>query len=768
MLGFQSRASSPMQVRRPNDGLNTSCERTFACAIFRNRRFPHVHRGAPIAFPPQPHQVQRHKTHAVSDPVAHSRVQPRSGRAACRSFQSPNQHLRAQCGPNPIVCENLNPGTPDSEWDISGAGDSDDSGLCDQHQRQQGRDRSLQGGYPRIDVQHRHLSSRLLRRPGRAQNRRRSPVSHGIQQPNCLTNGSTGLIDCGNWTETAAWSVPSTAVSGVYIAKLTRVDTGGASHIVFVVRDDQAQADILFQTSDTTWQAYNTCGGNSLYVGGPGTNPGRAYKVSYNRPFTTRGTSAGGLALQRRVPDDPMPRSQRLQRQLLDRRRYGSHRRDRAQRSTRSFSRSATTSTGPGRSAPTSRRRAPPASTSPSSAATKCSGRRAGKPASTAPTRRTGRSSCYKETHANAKIDPLDPPTWTGTWRDPRFSPPADGGRPENALTGTIFTVNAAPATTAIRVTGAFASQPFWRNTRVAALAPSGSTTLTPGTLGYEWDENLNNGSRPAGLIDAVVDDGQRRPEAAGQRVNLRKRHGDSQPDLVSAQQRRVGVRRRHGAVVVGPRQQPRPRQRAGRSRHAAGDRESVLRHGRRRLDRCSRVLSRAHRTRRRPPRRSLRRCQGASLPSGTPVTITGTASDIGGAVTKVEVSTNGGTTWSNATGTTSWTFAWTPGGTGFDSHPKPGNRHFRKRRNAVRRHHGHGDRARSRHDAADGGNHVTGRRRNRCRNGGDRFGHRVRQYRRRRRDVPGRWQWPSALRTRPARIRSRGTPSGSPMAVTR
>src|SRR5207244_9033172 len=28
----------------------------------------------------------------------------------------------------------------------------------------------------------------------------------------------------------------------------------------------------------------------------------------------------------------------------------------------------------------------------------------------------------YKETHANAKIDPT--PAWTGTWRDPRFSPP--------------------------------------------------------------------------------------------------------------------------------------------------------------------------------------------------------------------------------------------------------------------------------------------------------------------------------------------------------
>ena len=44
--------------------------------------------------------------------------------------------------------------------------------------------------------------------------------------------------------------------------------------------------------------------------------------------------------------------------------------------------------------------------------------------------RRTGRWSRYKETHANAEIDPTDPPTWTGTWRDPRFSPPADGGRP--------------------------------------------------------------------------------------------------------------------------------------------------------------------------------------------------------------------------------------------------------------------------------------------------------------------------------------------------
>jgi hypothetical protein len=36
----------------------------------------------------------------------------------------------------------------------------------------------------------------------------------------------------------------------------------------------------------------------------------------------------------------------------------------------------------------------------------------------------------YKETHYDGVVDPQDPPTWTGTWQDPRFSPPADGGRP--------------------------------------------------------------------------------------------------------------------------------------------------------------------------------------------------------------------------------------------------------------------------------------------------------------------------------------------------
>ena len=47
---------------------------------------------------------------------------------------------------------------------------------------------------------------------------------------------------------------------------------------------------MVFQTSDTTWQAYNTYGGSSFYQG---MDNGRAYKLSYNRPFATRAWSDG-------------------------------------------------------------------------------------------------------------------------------------------------------------------------------------------------------------------------------------------------------------------------------------------------------------------------------------------------------------------------------------------------------------------------------------------------------------------------------------------
>src|SRR5262249_10865029 len=102
-------------------------------------------------------------------------------------------------------------------------------------------------------------------------------VSLPQAQPACLSDAATLLTDCGNWSVSASWMVPAEALSGVYIARPVRSDSGGASHIVFVVRDDASASDVLFKTSDATWQAYNVWGGYGFYVG-----PAR--KVSYNRP----------------------------------------------------------------------------------------------------------------------------------------------------------------------------------------------------------------------------------------------------------------------------------------------------------------------------------------------------------------------------------------------------------------------------------------------------------------------------------------------------
>ena len=125
--------------------------------------------------------------------------------------------------------------------------------------------------------------------------RKVATIQHtGLQnQPAPLRDSSTGLVDAGNWAVSASWAVPADAVSGVYIAKLVRQDgTAGENHIPFIVRDDSSHSDIVFQTADQTWQAYNGWGGANFYGGnGPATGQGagRAYAVSYNRPIATRG-----------------------------------------------------------------------------------------------------------------------------------------------------------------------------------------------------------------------------------------------------------------------------------------------------------------------------------------------------------------------------------------------------------------------------------------------------------------------------------------------
>ena len=56
--------------------------------------------------------------------------------------------------------------------------------------------------------------------------------------------------------------MPTDSTSGIYFTKLVREDgLPGGGHVIFIVRDDEGHSDLIFQTADTTWQAYNIYGG---------------------------------------------------------------------------------------------------------------------------------------------------------------------------------------------------------------------------------------------------------------------------------------------------------------------------------------------------------------------------------------------------------------------------------------------------------------------------------------------------------------------------
>ena len=191
---------------------------------------------------------------------------------------------------NPIVQENCLPGTPPEVWDVSGAGDSNIQGFATDISVNAGQTISFKiktdATAYRIDIYrigyYQGNGARLITTINPS-------VALPQVQPACLTDAATHLVDCGNWAVSASWGVPTSAVSGIYIGHLVRTDaTPGESHIIFVVRNDGANSDILFQTSDETWQAYNNYGGFSLYGSTDFDTANRAYKVSYNRPFNTR------------------------------------------------------------------------------------------------------------------------------------------------------------------------------------------------------------------------------------------------------------------------------------------------------------------------------------------------------------------------------------------------------------------------------------------------------------------------------------------------
>jgi hypothetical protein len=554
---------------------------------------------------------------------------------------------------NPIVCENSKPGVPSTYWQVQGVGDPGLQGFGTQISVNKGDTI----GFKVTSVSTWHYDVLRLGWYGgdgaRLIAQGLTPQAAQPQaQPPCITDTNIGLVDCGNWDLSASYQVPADAVSGVYIALLTRDDTGGQSQITFVVRDDSSHSAMVVQTSDTTWEAYNPYGGFSLYQGSNAAH--RAYKVSYNRPFITVENDSRNW-----WSSTELPMWQYLERNGYDISYISGV--DTDQRGSLLLNHKVFIDAGHDEYWSGAQRANVDAARDAGVDIASFSGNTAYWKTRYEPSVDGSNTAyrtlvTYKESLDNAVTDPASP-TWTGLWRDTRFSPPEDGGHPENALLGQEST--SICCTETISVSSDDSQMRLWRNSPIAGMAPGTTHALTVGSLGYEFDTDVDNGFQPAGLIRAstttvtepsiIKDFSQttgagtvthhiteyRAPSGAlvfdAGTVNwsfalMGNKTGD--PADPSAQQATVNVLADMGVQPGTPDASLAP---------ATQSTDTIA-----------------------PTSTITSPLPGAVVAHSTVVTVSGTATDTGGGVVAgVEVSTDGGATWHPATGRSLWTYTW-------------------------------------------------------------------------------------------------------------
>ncbi|HEU4719644.1 MAG TPA: DUF4082 domain-containing protein, partial [Bacteroidia bacterium] len=254
---------------------------------------------------------------------------------------------------------------------------------------------------------------------------------------------------------------------------------------------------------------------------------------------------------------------------------------------------------------------------------------------------------CYKEGDlgenvCGTKCDPL-PNVWTGLWRNGCAYPAADGCNPENSLSGQISWDG---TTGAIEVPDTYKNLRFWRNTSIASLGTGQTATLSAGTLGYEWDWNQYTSSYPAGRISMS------RTVLNSHTHNLSLYRASSGALVFGAGtvQWSWGLDGNHdrGGSVEDVRMQ----QATVNLFADMGVQPATLQAGL--------VPAIASTDVQAPVSVITSPLNGDSLTNGVQVTISGTAND-NILVAGVEVSVDGGATWHAASGTTAWSYSWTP-----------------------------------------------------------------------------------------------------------
>ena len=377
--------------------------------------------------------------------------------------------------------------------------------------------------------------------------------TNGTIQPGALYDATRGLVDAGNWSVTDSWAVPADAVSGVYLVRLQRLDASGnpiegaTNQVPFVVRNDGEHHDIVLQTSDTTWQAYNGWGGNNGAVGanlygdpsgrvdwapiyGAGEHSqDRAYAVSYNRPIITDTGQSTNSGAQDYLFGADYAAISFLEKNGYDVAYVSGVDTDRLGadylKNYKAFISVGHDEYWSGGQRANVEEARDAGVNLLFWSGNECYWKTRWDVAISADGTEYRTLVCYKETLAVAdpnagpedyvNLDPTD--VWTGTWRDVRFhgNPLSGGGAlvdvdpitglcpychcGENALTGQLF----GPDGTgqfggALDVPTEYAALRVWRDT---AVADSGELDIAPGILGYEWDTSPDDQLRPAGLV---------------------------------------------------------------------------------------------------------------------------------------------------------------------------------------------------------------------------------------------------------------------------
>jgi hypothetical protein len=623
---------------------------------------------------------------------------------------------------NKIVAENCRPGNRREEWDVNGGGDPEIQGFATDISVNIGEtvEFKIKTHSPRYRIDIYRMGwyggsgARLI------ESIRPSAMLPQAQPP-CRVHRNFRFVDCGNWRVSASWQVPADGVSGVYVARLVREDDDPepwqefgfglfpthrppegphayganglgtlvdtleekrASHIIFVVRDDAGRSDVLVQTADPTWVAFNRYGGSNLYgawsavdgLGAAGNDRARAFMASYNRPNTNRD---GDINDQFFSGEYPMVRwlerngydvsyfsgvdTDRRGEDIQDHKIFVSGGHDAywsdAQRMHVEAARDAGVHLafmGGGVSMWKTRYR-------PSLE---------GLQGSDTPYRTLV---SFRETVSHGRMDTQNgfgnkEDLWTGTWRDPReFNP--EGAHPENALTGTINTVGSF-RNDRLHVPASYGQRRFWRNTEVAGLEDGEMSVFGRGVLGHEWDQDIDNGVRPSGLIrlsettvdnvaylqdwGSVYDSGSATHHLTLYRASsgaLVFSAGSAQyswglDDLHTYWTRPDGGRVRHDLMGAVPAMQQATVNLLADMEVQPASLQPEL------------MPAEASQDRTGPLAQIMVPSNGDAV--GTVVTIEGTAVDQdGGVVSAVEVSTDGGITWHPANGTETWRYEW-------------------------------------------------------------------------------------------------------------